>query len=274
MCFLSGTGLIGAGAPVRASSHEESEFYSRTNALRASHGLPPLTIDFQLTEVARYWSAEMAAADRVSRNPDLDRQVTNWRRLGENVRRGPDVATIQAAFEADPRDAANLLDPEFSFVGIGVARTESELFVTLDFKQPDSAAEPPPAPAPVNPPPTRPPRDERPPRDGGPRGGAKPIPPAVASSTTMNLRGLTLLIPETDPDAVPTLAQVLDQPRVNRLPRRMGPERVDARANPALRVVAAALFIAAAAYTAMQIVRLRKTRLPAAPTSGRATAEL
>lgn len=259
MCLLSGTGLIGAAAPARASSHEESEFFSRTNALRASNGLPPLTIDFQLADVARYWSGEMAAAGRVSRNPDLDRQVTNWRRLGENVRRGPDVATIQAEFEADPHDAANLLDPEYVGVGVGVARVGSELYVTVDFKQPENAADPPPVPAPVGPPPTRPPRDERPP----PKGGRPPgVPPAIASSTTTNLRGLTLLTPEAAApgDPAPVLAQVLDQPPANRWRGLSVPELRGARANLALRGVAAALFIAVAAYAAAQIVRKRGIR--------------
>ncbi|HVE95201.1 MAG TPA: CAP domain-containing protein [Acidimicrobiales bacterium] len=250
--------LLGAAAPALGSGHEESEFLSRTNALRTSQGLSPLTVDFELADIARYWAAEMAAAAKVAGNPHLHKQATNWRRLGENVRRGPDVATIQAAFEADPRDAANLLDPEFVNIGIGVARAGSELFVTVDFKQPETLAAPPSPPAPVNPPPSRPPPD-KPPSEGG-SGGSRPAAPAVASSTTTNLGAFTLLAPDAADrhrglTARPSM--VLDHPSIGRQPRMSLPAGDTTAAGVALRSGASALFLAVTTFTALQVARKR-----------------
>ena len=119
---------------------EEAQFVVRVNALRASKGLAPLAVDPQLRDIARAWSAQMAAAGGISHNPALADQVSNWQKIGENVGVGGDVTTIENAFEASPHHYANLVDPAFTYIGIGVVDANGSIWVTQDFKRPAQTA--------------------------------------------------------------------------------------------------------------------------------------
>ena len=102
----------------------EQQFLSRINGLRSSKGLGGLTVDAELTGVARRWAANMARAGGISHNPSLASQVTeNWVKLGENVGMGPDVDSLFTAFVQSPHHYANLVDPAFTRVGVGVVLT-------------------------------------------------------------------------------------------------------------------------------------------------------
>lgn len=136
---------------------DEQSFYAKTNDLRRSKGVAALVIDVQLRAIARRWSAHMAASGTLSHNPNLAQEVTeNWSTLGENVGVGPSVDAIQQAFVNSPHHYANLVDPGFVYVGIGVSYgSNGAVWVTEDFMQPASTA--PPATAPPAAPRTSPP---------------------------------------------------------------------------------------------------------------------
>jgi hypothetical protein len=93
----------------------------------------------------------MAASGGISHNPNLGSDVTgNWQKLGENVGEGPDVDTLFKAFVNSPHHYANLVDPAFSLIGIGVVvAADGTMYTTHDFEQPANS----PAPAPPPPPP-------------------------------------------------------------------------------------------------------------------------
>jgi hypothetical protein len=117
----------------------EARFMARTNALRARQGLVPLVADTQMTDVARAWSDVMARQGDISHNPNLQKEVTDWVRLGENVGVGPSVDAIQNAFEASPGHYQNLVDPRFRNIGVGVTEDQAgTIWVTVDFKTPNS----------------------------------------------------------------------------------------------------------------------------------------
>ncbi|MBV8690915.1 MAG: CAP domain-containing protein [Actinobacteria bacterium] len=106
--------------PARADAGSEADFVARINGLRAAHGLGRLTVDAQLTNVARVWSASMGARTTLEHNPSLPNQVVGWQKLGENVGDGADVAQLEAAFEASPPHYEHLVDPRYTRVGVGV----------------------------------------------------------------------------------------------------------------------------------------------------------
>lgn len=90
------------------------------NELRASHGLAPLRLDGNLSSLAQRWSDKMAADGKISHDPDLAGGVTaNWSKLGENVGTGSDRRAIMRAFVNSPPHLANLIDPQFTDIGIG-----------------------------------------------------------------------------------------------------------------------------------------------------------
>lgn len=149
VALLAGVVLAAASAPVAHAEprSEEAQFFTLTNLLRVRHGLVPLVLDSQMTDVARAWSAVMAARGDLSHNPALEREVVDWKRLGENVGVGPTVESIQGAFEASPGHFRNLVDPAFRNVGIGVVDAGGLIWVTVAFKTPANGPAIPPVPA-------------------------------------------------------------------------------------------------------------------------------
>src|SRR6476619_7270066 len=75
----------------------EGDFVARTNALRASKGLPGLSVNGTLAAKARNWAEHMAAVGAISHSNLADGAPSEWHRLGENVGRGPSVDAIHNA---------------------------------------------------------------------------------------------------------------------------------------------------------------------------------
>lgn len=123
-------------APALADSGMEASFVAKANAERAAHGLPALSAQSSLVATARSWSSAMAGRSTLSHNPDLASQVSGWQAVGENVGRGPSVDAIHAALMASPSHRANILDPRWSQIGIGVVVQDGTVWVTQVFRQP------------------------------------------------------------------------------------------------------------------------------------------
>jgi cell division septation protein DedD len=133
MTMLSGLslGTRPAGADVLTDAQT---FLADINALRSSVGLGALTVDPQLTQVAQNWSQQMANAGDISHNPNLKDQVSgNWSKLGENVGMGPAIGDLFTAFVNSPHHYANLVDPSFNYIGIGVVYSNGTIYTTHDF---------------------------------------------------------------------------------------------------------------------------------------------
>ncbi|MGH9283441.1 MAG: CAP domain-containing protein, partial [Acidimicrobiales bacterium] len=112
------------------------DFTTRLDDLRASRGLSRLAVDARLTTIARTWSAHMAATSNLAHNPSLASQLpSGWRKSGENVGYGGSVLSIHNALVASPPHFANMTDPAFNAVGIGVAISGPYVWVTQVFMQ-------------------------------------------------------------------------------------------------------------------------------------------
>ena len=136
---LTAVGLVGFAEAAHADTgSDESAFLAKLNDLRASKGLPGLSVNPALVDVARAWSAQMAAAGNISHNPSLAGQApSNWAKLGENVGMGGDVQSLHDAFVASEHHYVNMVDGQFSQVGIGVVHGgDGTIFVTVDFMAP------------------------------------------------------------------------------------------------------------------------------------------
>jgi hypothetical protein len=172
-----------------ADPGHEADFVARVNALRATKGIAPLLVDAQMTSVARSWSAQMAASNTLSHNPNFSSQISNWKLVGENVGTGPDVAVIEQAFENSPHHYANLVNPAYNFIGVGVVEANGTLWVTQNFKQARTvAAAPSAAPAKPAPAPAPAPKAAAAPKPAAPKPAAAPAPepapaPVAAPST-------------------------------------------------------------------------------------------
>ena len=140
---------------------DENRFVELINAARVAGGLKPLAVHPALIDAARGWATKMRAASQaagttgclISHNPDLRTAVAaNWRKLGENVGCGDvDADYLHQKFMDSPAHKANIMDPEFDSIGIGIVMTDggvmfvTEQFMTLDTRTAPTTAAPPPS---------------------------------------------------------------------------------------------------------------------------------
>jgi Cysteine-rich secretory protein family len=128
----------------------EAQFVSRINSLRASKGLNQLAVSGDLVAMARRWTDRMVAAGQISHNPNLGTEISGgWTKMGENVGVGYDVAGLMQAFVNSPAHYANLVDPAWTHVGVGVTiASDGRMYTTHNFMALGGGA-PAPAPAPA-----------------------------------------------------------------------------------------------------------------------------
>lgn len=180
-----------ASVAVRANAGVEADFVARINALRASRGLPAMAVDAELTAAARSWAGTMASQGRIFHSSDLSRGVTSpWHKLGENVGVGGNTEALFNAFVNSPSHLANLVDPAFTRVGVGVVESGGRIFTAHRFLEPRAAPPPLPpttaAPPSTAPPPTAPPTTPPP----------STTPAPVTTTTTTTPATTTTVAPE------------------------------------------------------------------------------
>jgi uncharacterized protein YkwD len=138
------TALLLALAPApqaaQASGGLEAEFVAAVNRERAAAGLPALSVAGDLTSVARRHSVRMADQTHLHHNPNLGSEVSGWQKVGENVGRGPSVSSIHSAFMNSAGHKRNILDPDWTQIGVGVEVRGSTIWVTEVFRLPAGAA--------------------------------------------------------------------------------------------------------------------------------------
>lgn len=116
---------------------DERGFARAINRSRVAMGLRKLSIDPELSKVARVHTARMVAIDAVHHQPEdtLRARVRNWLFLGENVGAGFSVETMHGNFLESPIHRRNILDPSFRHSGIGTMQARGRLWVTVLFEE-------------------------------------------------------------------------------------------------------------------------------------------
>lgn len=131
----------------------ESRIYQLTNLERRKRHLPPLDKDEALVKTARAHSDDMLVRDYFSHvDPDgkapQDRVIPAYSRtiarVGENIWGGHGydysdtkliARVIVDSWMASPGHRANLLNPNFNYVGVGVSVSGKEVRATQNFVQ-------------------------------------------------------------------------------------------------------------------------------------------
>jgi hypothetical protein len=135
---------VGLGATQGADAADpgaQADFVNRINAVRGG-GLTPHPV---LTAKAEAWAQHMAATGCLCHSHLPDGISVGWRKLGENVGRGPNVAAIHDALVHSPPHYANIVDRQFRWVGVGVAYGGGQMYVAEVFMDGDG----PPGPNPM-----------------------------------------------------------------------------------------------------------------------------
>jgi uncharacterized protein YkwD len=125
--------------PASAATTLERQMLRLTNVSRERRDLHRLRLDKPRSDRARRHSVAMAHYGDLYHTSDPTEvylRGVSWRNWGENVGdtgTGPDLEALQAAFMASPEHRANVLNPRFRRVAVGVVMRDGEAWVTLFF---------------------------------------------------------------------------------------------------------------------------------------------
>ena len=93
----------------------------------------PLNTNQDAFVKAQAWSEQMAREGRLYHSNLTQGAPWGWRSIAENVGCGPDLPAIQRALEASPGHRANLLNPAFDRVAVGVVHRNGVFWITEVF---------------------------------------------------------------------------------------------------------------------------------------------
>jgi len=120
----------------------EQQLLALANAARKQAGAPPLTLDAGLSQAARVHAQAMLDAQQLSHQfagePSLPQRLAVSTHLqldqeGENVALDYDAEHGHEHLMLSPPHRANLLNPAYNVVGLGVVRSGDRLYIVQDF---------------------------------------------------------------------------------------------------------------------------------------------
>jgi len=126
---------------ITTTTEIERQIFEWTNQERAKSHAPALTWDEHLAVAARLHSDEMAKAKDLSHQVKgepvfTERLVDRGARFSaaaENVGFADDAETLQSGWMHSPPHRANLLNPAYTEMGVGIVRAGDRLWATEDF---------------------------------------------------------------------------------------------------------------------------------------------
>ncbi|MEZ5236060.1 MAG: CAP domain-containing protein [Acidimicrobiales bacterium] len=124
-----------AAAPAATNDTEamENQAFALINAERAALGLPALSFDASLRDSARAQAGRIAAAGSLFHQNLQPLLGQGWRTAGENVGGGPSVAALHPAFMNSPGHYANIVNPAFTSMGVGVVVSNGTVWIAYVF---------------------------------------------------------------------------------------------------------------------------------------------
>lgn len=141
VCAVAGGGSVADVKQTTFDEAAEHQLVQLINQARAMEGLKALAVDRRLTEAARkhtllmiehknllhqYDGEDSLPLRYVNENVRSDRQ-------GENIALEVDVVSAHQSLMHSPGHRANILNPDYNGVGVGIVNTGHEVYVTEDF---------------------------------------------------------------------------------------------------------------------------------------------
>ena len=125
--------LLGFGL-MACTSEEATTNQAAVNSLRAGVGLPELVRVAELDAKAQAQADRMAKRGAIYHSKNLMSGVTDgWSGIAENVAMAGSVEEAQLALEASPDHYANMTNPAYNEVGIGVTVRDGVVYVVQVF---------------------------------------------------------------------------------------------------------------------------------------------
>lgn len=149
--FVASTQVV---LPVQAAINA-SEIVAQTNAVRSGKGLGTLSVNSQLTSSAQMKAADMASKGYFAHADEQGRRMSFWLGVvgyqylygGENLAEGFSTASsAMSGWMGSATHYANLVKPEYTQIGVGVAEGTLDgrptIFVVQHFGTPKVIAQP------------------------------------------------------------------------------------------------------------------------------------
>ena len=114
----------------------DTNLAQRINATREQNNVRALTVDPELSRVARKHTSEMIQTGRVRHTPTdvLQKRVTNWSALGESVLRGSTVKALMRKLRTRDPHKMNLLEKDWRHLGVSVKKHDGRLWATVVYE--------------------------------------------------------------------------------------------------------------------------------------------
>ncbi len=126
---------------VTSTTEMERQVFGWTNQERAKANVPALKWNDRLAIAARIHSDEMAKQGQISHQltgePTFTQRISDrgarFSAAAENVGFADDAETLQSGWMHSPGHRANILNPTYDEIGIGIVRKGNRLYATEDF---------------------------------------------------------------------------------------------------------------------------------------------
>jgi uncharacterized protein YkwD len=106
----------------------------KVNKARANKGKKNVTLDPELSKIARRHSKSMGEKNELVHTKNLGGKVTKWKSLGENIGYGDSVNQLHKMFMNSEVHKDNILKSEFRYIGVGTVKKGGWLWVTVIFE--------------------------------------------------------------------------------------------------------------------------------------------
>lgn len=142
--LIAGSSYLVAGTHGKGDSSPsaaERRIFDLLNQERIGAGRPPLEWNASAARAAREHAGLLAENGEMSHQFDgepvllqrLEATAVRFTRAGENIACADDPDEAHLALMSSPGHRANIMNPEYTAVGVGVVEHENRLYVTEDF---------------------------------------------------------------------------------------------------------------------------------------------
>ncbi len=134
LVLLSGI-LVAALMPLQAfaATSARDQLIDLINEERSDRGLNELKPHSDLDEGAQAQAEAVADAGYLFHNPDLGDITSGWAMMGENVGYAGSIASVHEALMESPGHRENILNANYSHVGVGVVVADGSVWVAEVF---------------------------------------------------------------------------------------------------------------------------------------------
>lgn len=118
-----------------SGTFSQQQLIDATNDFRAQHGLAPVKANAALNDLAQDWAETVARTGDFKHRPKFaESYPAGWRGAGENIAGQPTGNNPRAfvnQWANSPGHRANMLNPDFTDLGVGIARANDETYYAV-----------------------------------------------------------------------------------------------------------------------------------------------